>query len=340
MANDLTGSWSTRYAAASAQLDDTAHLVEIWRRLQALLHRDEPSADFFGTDAILTGARSLGLFAGTFNPLTLAHTALVEQAQTRAGIDRVLWILAVTSVDKESVVRASLVDRLVQLLTYVAGTPACGVVVVNQGLYVDEVDIVRAHIPDDPDLVVLVGYDKIVQIMDPRYYNDRSQALDELFSRARFLVAPRDNAANGELEAFLAEPDNRAYRRRVSYLPVPPHYREDSATAARQRAGDPAVTAGELSSLLPPEGAALALETGAYATVPNMASDAYLWRNAWIAALGAGALPLEGGLPGMKRLLQATMDPGERGSALRASVQASLAEPAHRRDLLSLFDGI
>ena len=38
------------------------------------------------------------------------------------------------------------------------------------------------------ELTLLVGYDKVVQILDPKYYDDRDAALHELFALARLLV--------------------------------------------------------------------------------------------------------------------------------------------------------
>ncbi|MGO8946282.1 MAG: hypothetical protein ACLQUY_01200 [Ktedonobacterales bacterium] len=340
MTNIQTSVWSGRYAAASARLGDTAHLVETWERIQALLQKPEPSTDFFAGQAEVAGAGRVGLFAGTFNPLTLAHAALVEAAKTSGSIDCVLWILAVASVDKESVVRATLVDRLVQLVAYVTAVSSGGVVVVNRGLYVDEVDIIRTHVSAGTELVVLVGFDKIVQILDPHYYADPIRSLAELFSRARFLVAPRDKASSADIQALLSTPKNSAYSSRVSVLPLSSQYREDSATVARELAAEPNVAAEDLSGLLPPEGVALALETGAYSMVTDTVPDKYRWRSAWITALGSARLKEEATLPGMERLLQATMDPGERGRKVRSALQSSLANPAESRDLSSVLGGI
>ena len=353
MATSSPLSWDARYHTAAAWLDDTAQLVALWRYIQVLQHQQEPAADFFGTNDKLSGAGRIGLFAGTFNPLTLAHTALVEAASTRGGIDRVLWTLALASIDKESVARATIVDRLVQLLASVAVSPSHSVMVVNRGLYVDEVDIAQSHLTGEPELVVLVGYDKIVQIFDPRYYSDRSRELDDLFGRARFLVAPRDANGSAELEALLARPENSAYRRQVDYLPLTATYRDDSATLARSRAAKPGVTTAELRRLLPPEGVALALETLAYVESTEGGGDTtqrgdyvtgsvdlYAWRSRWTAALGSTVAPVPARLPGMKRLVQATVEPSARGARLRSFLRADRTGASSAQDLASLLDGI
>jgi hypothetical protein len=257
-----------------------------------------------------------------------------------ADIDQMLWVLAVASIDKETVARATLVDRLVQLGAFAATDDRYGVLVVNRGLYVEQVRLAHAQLSRGDELVVLVGYDKIVQILDPRYYTDRTHALDELFQLARFLVAPRGKATRAKLEALLAKPENGAYGGRVSYLPLAPRYREDSATMARLRSAVPGVTAAELSRLLAPEGAALALETGAYAVSPDVTQDRYFWRSAWIAALGATPAWSQVSLPGMNALVEATVEPSARGQRLRSALQSFRAYPEKVGSLMSLLGGV
>ncbi|PWT71266.1 MAG: hypothetical protein C5B60_11110, partial [Chloroflexi bacterium] len=228
----------------------------------------------------------------------------------------------------------------VQLEAFVATDERYGVLVVNRGLYVEQVNLAHAQLSRDDELVVLVGYDKIVQILDPQYYTDRTRALDELFRRARFLVAPRGEATRAQLETLLAKPENRAYGGRVSYLPLAPRYLDDSATMARLRSAVPGMTEAELGRLLAPEGAALALETGAYAVSPDAAEDRYLWRSAWIATLGATPAWSQVSLPGMKALVEATVEPSARGQSLRSALQTFRAYPEEVGGLMSLLGGV
>jgi nicotinic acid mononucleotide adenylyltransferase len=333
--------WETRFAAASAELADSAHLSETSQRIHAVAGTAEATAEAFGDERLVpAGRRCIGLFAGTFNPLTLAHIALVESAMVSAGIDKMFWILAVASIDKETVARATLVDRLVQLEAYIATVPRYGVLVVNRGLYVEQVNLAHAQLSGGDELVVLVGYDKIVQILDPRYYKDRASALDDLFQQARFLVAPRGAATSDQLEGLLAKPENRPYSSRVSILSLASRYRDDSATGARLRAAVPGVTAAELGQFLAPEGAALALATGAFIVPPpDAAQDRYLWRSAWIAALGATPAWNQVSLPDMSTLVQAAVQPDERGQGLRTALRTFQASPEEIGKLMSLLGG-
>ena len=340
---EIPEDWNRRYQAASAVLNDPMYLGEISARMQSLSNKVDPAADFFAKKESVAGSESVWLFSGTFNPLTLAHIALVRSAERLAGAHHhILWLLAVASIEKESVARATLVDRLAHLRAYVATEPHSSVVVVNRGLYVEQVALLRSQLPGSSELVVLVGFDKIVQIFDPHYYQDRRAALDELFGEARFVVAPRGRATSAELDALLSRPENQPYREGVSYLPVASRYREDSATVARRLASQPGISKSALARLLPPEGVALALRTGAYA-VPSTddLQDTYFWRRKWTTALGqvVPAVPAGDGapLPDMDTLCRAAMAQDERGQRLRSAL---LADPPRSEELLSLLTGM
>src|SRR5262245_20878940 len=50
-----------------------------------------------------TSPHRVGILCGSFNPLTLAHTELAEQAQKTFHLDTVVFTLAKVTVDKEQV---------------------------------------------------------------------------------------------------------------------------------------------------------------------------------------------------------------------------------------------
>src|SRR6266508_2779464 len=102
---------------------------------------------------------SAALLAGSFNPITRAHTALAI-AGHRSGRDRVVLAMAPVSLDKEEVERAHPVDRLDWLRT-------------------------------GAEVAMLVGTDKAVQLVDPRYYEDLDVAIQRLGRAASLLVAER-----------------------------------------------------------------------------------------------------------------------------------------------------
>jgi hypothetical protein len=75
-----------------------------------------------------------------------------------------------------------------------------------------------------------------VQILDPRYYDDRDAALRRLFALASFLVAPRGDADADELAALMRRPENAPFAASVRPLPLSEVYRDQSST--RVRAGE------------------------------------------------------------------------------------------------------
>jgi nicotinic acid mononucleotide adenylyltransferase len=81
-----------------------------------------------------------------------------------------------------------------------------------------------------------MGFDKIVQILDPRYYQDRDAALRDLFQRAELLVAPRGNDGKQELEDLIQQSQNRQFAKYIHPLPLNRAYRDISSSQVRQQA--------------------------------------------------------------------------------------------------------
>ncbi len=234
-------------------------------------------------------AGNVALLPGSFNPPTMAHLALAESALKTGKVDAVCFLLATRTVNKERVEGASLADRLLLLEEITRGHPKLGVVLVNRGLYVDQARIARAALPRLGELWFIVGFDKIVQIFDPRYYAHRDIALDELFRLARFFVAPRGAAGFDDLNQLLNEPQNRPYADRVTPLPLPPEYREVSSSHLRAVAHQ----TGPLTDV-PPIVTRFIEATGAYeppiTDAGGPALDRYAEREARLAAAEMGQL--------------------------------------------------
>lgn len=206
-------------------------------------------------------ARRLGTLAvlpGAFNPPTFAHLALARAAVAR-GFDRVLLSLGTTTLDKEEHGLA-LEDRLWLLTRIAQGDPRCGVVLQNRGLYAEMAEAVRRSFPDLADLAFVAGMDKVPQLFEARYYDDLSQGLETLFSRARFVVAPRGSAGRVDLENLLATPVARRFAHRFDWLELAPRWRTLSATAVRDRLERDE----HVEQWLPPVVAAFVRESGAF----------------------------------------------------------------------------
>ncbi len=308
---------TSRYRAAAALLDDPSALARLARAAATVTASEEPCVAPLAGARRLRSARRVGLFAGSFNPLTRAHVTLVNAALRAADLDVVIWACAVASVDKERVERAALVDRLAQMRAFVTGRRRDALALLNRGLYVDEARAIRALLMPSADLLMLVGFDKIVQIFDHRYYTDRDAALRELFSLASLLVAPRADDGAEALAALLARPENRPFATQVRYLDVPPTYTRDSSTEARLLAARIPPDEAALARLLPPAGAALARQTGAYQPTGAAADDPYHLRARWLDALATMPPAITRRLPPLSSLVRQTLADDARGDALR-----------------------
>jgi nicotinamide-nucleotide adenylyltransferase len=307
-----------RYQAAVALLDDCSALARLARAAAGVIAIDAPYAVALSGRRRLRAAARAGVFAGSFNPLTRAHVALVNAARHAAGLDALVWACAAASVDKERAERAALVDRLAQLRAFVAGRRRDALVLLNRGLYVDESRTIRGMMAPSAELVLIVGYDKVVQIFDPKYYADRDAALRELFSLAWLLVAPRAGEGAEALTALLAQPENRPFAAHVRYLDVPPTYANDSSSEARALAAETPPNVAALSQLLAPAGLALALHTGAYRPPDSTTSDPYMIRARWLDALATLPATSTRSLPPLSTLVWQTLAADDRGSGLRA----------------------
>lgn len=238
--------------------------------------------------------RLVGLLPGSFDPLTRAHAALARAAlgappttalgratappaQSRIqnrrskirypdALDLLLLTLTRRTVDKEDAHVASLEDRALLLQHWAQSQrPAAlsarlGVALCNRGLYVEQAQAARRLFPTPTHLVFIVGYDKLVQILDPRYYDHRDAALNQLFALASLWVAPRGEGDSQAMTALLAHRENRNYARRIHLLDLPLAFARLSATGARA-----ALHAGRLPRrLLPAATLRFIRDTGTY----------------------------------------------------------------------------
>lgn len=181
----------------------------------------------------LSSVPSVGVLPGSFNPPTDAHLALAEAALASGRIAGLEYLIATRTVNKERIEGASLPDRLLCLEAVAGGRPGEGVLLVNRGLYVEQAALIRGAWPNLVQLWFVVGFDKIVQIFDPRYYADVDAALDQLFAKAAFLVAPRGGEGADDLAALLDTGRNRRFADRVQLLDLPERYRAFSSTSVR-----------------------------------------------------------------------------------------------------------
>jgi hypothetical protein len=143
------------------------------------------------------------------------------------------------TVDKERVERPLLLDRIMLFQQVLQKRlPHAGILLFNRGLYVEQAEAIRNSFHRTKRILFLMGFDKIVQIFDPRYYEDRDAALEELFRLAELLVAPRGQSGERELAELLSQPQNQRFARYVYRLPLSSEYREVSSTSVREDGED------------------------------------------------------------------------------------------------------
>ena len=179
------------------------------------------------------GTKKLGIFSGSFNPLTLAHVRMIAEALTVYHLDEVLLLLAKANVDKD-IFGLPLAARLVTLQRYATDHQRVSVGVSSHGRYIDKVTALKTIFPLETEFHFIVGHDTLVRIFDPKYYTNFHAELQELFVSARFIAANRAEANTQTIAAFMAQPEIRRYTAYVSRLLLPDAYAYMSSTAARE----------------------------------------------------------------------------------------------------------
>ena len=192
-----------------------------------------------------TEPASVALLAGSFDPVTVAHAAMAEAASRR--VDLVMLVYSVRTLPKQGEASPPLLgeeERLAALERFTYERSGLAVGVSSHGLIAEHVEAASSRFPTS-GLAVVLGSDKLLQLLDHRWYEDRNAVLDPMFSRARVLYALR--AGDGErVEAALRE--HHGWRASIERLEVPPHVVAVSSREVRDR-----VRRGEdVSDLIPP----------------------------------------------------------------------------------------
>ena len=160
----------------------------------------------------------VGVYPGSFDPLTTAHVAIAEAALARFRLERLDLVLSRAALAKEAHEQSSLAGRVAAIERAAAGRPALRVRVTDEQLLAD--------IAAGYDVCVL-GADKWHQLQDPEFYGGSERVRDEALARLPVLaVAPR---------AGVASPPTGA---RVVMLPVDPTFHVVSSTAVRAGRGE------------------------------------------------------------------------------------------------------
>jgi nicotinamide-nucleotide adenylyltransferase len=265
--------------------------------------------------------RHIGILCGSFNPLTRAHTELAHTVRRAFALDRVCFTLGTVTIDKTRVSGLALVDRLLLLSLYALRHEGMGVALVNRGLYFEQAQAFRSRYGALTQLSFVIGMDKLVQIFDPRYYENREAALQALFALASLIVANREDMEQDAFTQLLDQPENRPYRSHVQFVSLPDTVAEVSATAVRQ-----ACAAGQdVHAQVPVETAMFLAETHPYdslRTSNNEAVDIYALRFSLLERLFTVRTWAERSVD-FQHLVQDALRPGARGQALRRAASGT-----------------
>ncbi|WP_436796002.1 hypothetical protein [Actinospongicola halichondriae] len=124
-------------------------------------------------------------FPGSFDPLTIAHLAIVDAVRAQRDAVWVDLVISQQALDKEGRAHEPVPDRVATIETHRSTRPWVRPLVTEEQLLVD---IARGY-----DLLV-VGADKWHQLHDPRYYGDSRHARDAALDRLPDLaIVPRSD---------------------------------------------------------------------------------------------------------------------------------------------------
>jgi nicotinamide-nucleotide adenylyltransferase len=262
----------------------------------------------------------VGILSGSFNPPTAAHVELAARAASSFRLDLVFLALARVTVDKEEAGGLCPEDRLLLLSEIAARLDRVAVAAVNRGLYFEQAEAFRGLMGRRAKLFVVAGMDKVPQIFDGRYYENRDGALLKLFAEAQLVAAGRGPWEEADLDRLLALPENAPYRGRVYFMAMGERWKELASSKVREEAAAGRFQPGDV----PAEVRKFLEATGCYRASSGREGegvDRYAIRAALLALLyrekpAAGNEDLAG-------LIEAVARGGSAGEELRALLRSS-----------------
>jgi nicotinamide-nucleotide adenylyltransferase len=211
-------------------------LAAIDQLLAGLVRPGPPRAGFVrrAPAGIRAGGCVLLCLSASFNPITVAHLALLQTAESALPPDESLLLLSVANVDKAPS-GLPLPTRVRILEAVAAAKPGISVALASHGRFLDKAQALRAHYPPDTRCVFVVGFDTLVRLFDPRYYDDLPGSLAVLFAASEFVAANRQPAPPEALRGFLRRPEVAPYAHRIHPVTLPAGVAAISATEVRRR---------------------------------------------------------------------------------------------------------
>jgi nicotinate-nucleotide adenylyltransferase len=173
----------------------------------------------------------LGVFGGGFDPIHDAHLFVAEVAREECGLDRVIFVPTLHGRHREPP-QASADDRARMIRLAIAPNPRFALDLSDlapeaTGFTIDLLPRLHARFPDD-ELSFIAGGDSLVR-------SPWHRLADVLEMLERFIIAPRGEVTQSELDAALADVP-KALRHKVILIDIPRV--TESATLVRARLGE------------------------------------------------------------------------------------------------------
>lgn len=207
--------------------------VPLFSKLEALRARDAPTLVVDPEPD--REPRSVVLLSGSFDPVTVAHVVVADAAAAEANADLTVFVYSARTLPKAPGTPAPLLDeagRLESLRRLVAGRPRTALGLCSHGLLAEQVEAAAGRFPQ-ARLAVAVGSDKLLQVLDPVWYENRDTVLERMLAHASLLYSLR-TGDEALLEEALAAADNAAFTERIKALAVPHEVADVSSRLVRE----------------------------------------------------------------------------------------------------------
>jgi nicotinic acid mononucleotide adenylyltransferase len=159
---------------------------------------------------------------------------ILQSATGIKGFQEVLVVLDTEAMDKE-IVGATLVDRLLMLQFLFEDELCFSVGVSNRGLFLTKAEVLMEMYPKGTGITFIVGYDTLARVFDPKYYEDREEALARLFTSCTFMVANRGDYGRKAFDQLMTSKENVRFKGKVQFCEIPKHLAQISSSQVRQR---------------------------------------------------------------------------------------------------------
>ncbi len=217
--------------------------------MDALEPGGPPRARFFRKAAkgLKRPGGNLVVMDASFNPMTVAHEAMLKRALETCPAGEALLLLSHANVDK-TVYAASLAHRLSMLDHYAEPCPEISVAGCSHARFVDKASALRAIYPESTGLFFVVGYDTLLRLFDPRYYVNMSDELSTLFDVAHIVAANRDNVDPKAVQMLVNSREYAGFSDRIHFIRLGGVHSRVSSTEVRELMFNGAV----IGHLVPP----------------------------------------------------------------------------------------